>query len=77
LRICLSCPLHGVGNLVGVAPLGRRFASHPDLQGLRRWVLGTRDAHGLYQKFGFTPLKRPEIFMEIVNPDVYRAAKQR
>jgi GNAT superfamily N-acetyltransferase len=51
--------------------------SHPELQGLRRWVLGTRDAHGLYRRFGFTPLKRPEIFMEIVNPDVYRAGKRR
>jgi GNAT superfamily N-acetyltransferase len=51
--------------------------SHPELQGLRRWLLGTRDAHGLYQRFGFTPLKRPEIFMEIVNPDVYRSAKHR
>lgn len=51
--------------------------SHPDLQGLRRWVLGTRDAHGLYQKFGFTPLKRPEIFMEIHNPGVYRTNKGR
>lgn len=51
--------------------------SHPDLQGLRRWLLGTRDAHGLYRQFGFTPLKRPEIFMEIHNPDVYRAGKGR
>jgi GNAT superfamily N-acetyltransferase len=49
--------------------------SHPDLQGLRRWVLGTRDAHGLYQKFGFTPLKRPEVFMELHNPGVYRTNK--
>jgi GNAT superfamily N-acetyltransferase len=44
---------------------------HPDLQGLRRWVLATRDAHGLYKQFGFTPLKRPEVFMERHNPDVY------
>jgi GNAT superfamily N-acetyltransferase len=51
--------------------------SHPELQGLRRWVLATRDAHGLYRQFGFTPLKRPEIFMEIVNRDVYRAGKGR
>jgi GNAT superfamily N-acetyltransferase len=51
--------------------------SHPELQGLRRWLLGTRDAHGLYHQFGFTPLKRPEIFMEIHVPDVYRSAKQR
>jgi GNAT superfamily N-acetyltransferase len=50
--------------------------SHPDLGGLRRWLLGTRDAHGLYRHFGFTPLKRPEIFMEIINPDVYRGGKQ-
>lgn len=45
--------------------------SHPDLQGLRRWVLATRDAHGLYRQFGFTPLKRPEVFMERHDPDVY------
>jgi hypothetical protein len=50
--------------------------SHPDL-GLRRWVLGTRDAHGLYGQFGFRPLKRPEIFMELTNPDVYRGGKGR
>ena len=47
--------------------------SHSELQGLRRWVLATRDAHGLYEKFGFTPLKRPEIFMERHNPNVYGA----
>jgi GNAT superfamily N-acetyltransferase len=46
--------------------------SHPDLQGLRRWMLATRDAHGLYERFGFTPLKRPETFMEKHDPDVYR-----
>jgi GNAT superfamily N-acetyltransferase len=44
---------------------------HPDLQGLRRIVLGTRDAHGLYERFGFTPLASPERFMEICRPDVY------
>jgi GNAT superfamily N-acetyltransferase len=47
--------------------------SHPELQGLRRWLLATRDAHGLYAKFGFTALKRPEIFMERHNPNVYGA----
>ena len=47
--------------------------SHPELQGLRRWMLATRDAHGLYEKFGFTPLKKPEVFMERHNPDVYDA----
>lgn len=45
--------------------------SHPRLQGLRRWILATQDAHGLYEKFGFTPLKKPELFMERHNPDVY------
>ncbi len=44
---------------------------HPELQGLRRWILATRDAHGLYEKFGFTPLKAPEFFMERHDPDVY------
>ena len=33
--------------------------AHPDLQGLRRWSLGTRDAHGLYAQFGFEPLADP------------------
>jgi hypothetical protein len=38
--------------------------AHPDLQGLRRWVLVTRDAHGLYRKFGFVPIASPADFME-------------
>ena len=52
--------------------------SHPRLQDLRRWLLATRDAHGLYEKFGFTPLRKPEILMERHDPDVYlrRAARQ-
>jgi GNAT superfamily N-acetyltransferase len=49
------------------------ITSHSELQGLRRWILATRDAHGLYEKFGFTSLKRPEIFMERHNPNVYGA----
>ncbi|MFL5307276.1 MAG: GNAT family N-acetyltransferase [Polyangia bacterium] len=49
------------------------ISAHPDLQGLRRWMLATRDAHGLYAKFGFRPLARPELFMEIHRPDVYGA----
>lgn len=47
--------------------------SHSELQGLRRWILATRDAHGLYEKFGFSPLGKPEIFMERHDPDVYGA----
>ena len=44
---------------------------HEDLQGLRRFVLATRDAHGLYRQFGFTPLTNPSVMMEILRPDVY------
>ena len=38
--------------------------SHPDLRGLRRWMLATADAHGLYRRHGFSQLASPEIFME-------------
>ena len=38
--------------------------AHPDLQGFRRWVLSTKDAHGVYEKFGFIKLHRPERWME-------------
>jgi GNAT superfamily N-acetyltransferase len=46
---------------------------HPDLQGLRRMLLGTRDAHGLYAPFGFTPLAEPGRFQEIFRPNIYRS----
>jgi GNAT superfamily N-acetyltransferase len=46
--------------------------SHPELQGLRRWILATRDAHGLYARNGFVPLPRPERWMVIHDPEVYR-----
>ncbi|MGA2694899.1 MAG: GNAT family N-acetyltransferase [Terriglobales bacterium] len=46
--------------------------SHPKLQNLRRWTLLTLDAHGLYAKFGFTPITKPERYMELHNPDVYK-----
>jgi len=49
--------------------------AHPHLQGLRRFLLATRDAHGLYEKFGFVPLARPEIFMEINRPGLYLASQ--
>jgi predicted GNAT family acetyltransferase len=50
--------------------------AHPELQGLRVWILVTRDAHDLYKKFGFLPLGRPEGYMERRTPDVYRVAQQ-
>jgi GNAT superfamily N-acetyltransferase len=49
---------------------------HPDLQGLRRWMLGTRDAHGLYRQFGFTAPADPGIWMEIHDPHVYRRGSE-
>jgi GNAT superfamily N-acetyltransferase len=45
---------------------------HPALQGLRRFILATRDAHGLYRQFGFRALSKPEVIMEILRPDIYR-----
>jgi GNAT superfamily N-acetyltransferase len=42
--------------------------AHPELQGFRRWVLATKDAHGLYHQYGFTELLRPERWMERHDP---------
>jgi GNAT superfamily N-acetyltransferase len=46
--------------------------THPALQGLRRVLLATKDAHAVYARCGFGPLARPERFMEINHPDIYR-----
>lgn len=48
-----------------------RVIAHPELQGLRRWLLLTSDAHGLYSQFGFTPLDAPARFMEIARPNIH------
>ncbi len=48
---------------------------HPDLQGLRRWMLATLDAHWLYEKHDFVALKHPEWFMEIAKPELYQEEK--
>jgi GNAT superfamily N-acetyltransferase len=48
------------------------IVQHPELQGLRRWILATADAHPLYEQFGFKPLSKPERFMEKHDPDVYQ-----
>jgi GNAT superfamily N-acetyltransferase len=48
------------------------IADYPELQGLRRWLLLTRDAHGLYRKTGFTEPKDPERYMEKSFPDIYK-----
>jgi len=49
------------------------IVAHPELQGLRRTLLATADAHGLYQRYGYTALQHPDRFMEIHKPDVYAA----
>ena len=45
--------------------------AHPDLQGLRRFLLATRDAHELYRQFGFKELAHPSRLMEVLDLDVY------
>lgn len=48
---------------------------HPNLQGLRRWILLTDTAEWLYKKFGFTELPNPEFYMEKHNPNIYSKIK--
>ena len=56
----------GLSKLLIDAVLG-----HPEVQHLRRWMLGTRDAHDLYRQFGFTPLDEPLRWMELADPEAY------
>ena len=58
---------HGLSKM-----LMKTIHEHPELQGLRRWMLATADAHGLYSQFDWKPLAAPERFMERHNPDVYK-----
>jgi GNAT superfamily N-acetyltransferase len=51
--------------------LVEQIQAHPDLQGLRRFLLATADAQGLYAQFGFKPLSAPDRMMEIRDPDPY------
>jgi hypothetical protein len=51
-------------------------SNHPDLQGLRRWELLTRDAHRLYARYGFSPLAHPERHMEISRPNIYQPPEE-
>jgi N-acetylglutamate synthase-like GNAT family acetyltransferase len=50
---------------------------HPNLQGLRRWILLTSTADWLYEKYGFTKLPKPELYMELFDPNVYKTDKQK
>jgi GNAT superfamily N-acetyltransferase len=58
------------GNGLGKFLMGA-ILEHPDLQGLRRWILATKDAHGLYEKFEFFALRHPERWMEKTAPNAY------
>lgn len=51
--------------------LMQAMVDHPQLQGLRRWLLATRDAHGLYEQYEFASLRHPERWMERTAPDAY------
>jgi len=48
--------------------------SHPNLQGLRRWILLTSTADWLYEKYGFTKLPKPELYMELFDTNIYKTA---
>jgi GNAT superfamily N-acetyltransferase len=63
------------GRGVGRMLIGRILA-HRDLQGLRRILLATKDAHGLYASFGFKPLTQPKRYMTIAFPGVYQKKKR-
>lgn len=58
---------HGIGK-----NLMQFILDHPDLQGLRRFTLATKDAHSLYAQFGFHAPKFPDRLMEIHRPEVYK-----
>lgn len=64
--VCAATRGQGAGKALIGAIMG-----HPELQGLRRWMLATRDAHDLYARYGFTPLENPERLMARLDPDVY------
>jgi GNAT superfamily N-acetyltransferase len=56
----------GIGKM-----LMKRIMEDPSLQGLRRFMLGTKDAHGLYRQYGFSSPMFPDRLMEILKPDIY------
>jgi hypothetical protein len=59
--------VRGQGGKVSIEAV----TAHPDLQGLRRRMLGARDAHGLYAQYGFTPIANPERLMQRYDPEIY------
>ena len=57
--------------------LMRCVLAHPELQELRRWLLASTSARGLYARIGFGPLPAPERYMEIADRDVHRRQRER
>ena len=67
--VFIAVPYRGKGLskwLVG------EIMNHPDLQHLRRWMLHTKDAHGLYEQLGWTAAAKPETYLEIYHPNIYQ-----
>jgi N-acetylglutamate synthase-like GNAT family acetyltransferase len=58
---------HGLGKW-----LIHNIRNHTELQGLRRWLLATKDAHSLYAQFGFVPFAEPNLWMEIKTPYIIK-----
>jgi N-acetylglutamate synthase-like GNAT family acetyltransferase len=52
----------------------QQIIDHSQLQGLRRIMLATKDAHGLYEQYGFTALTDNKMFMQLCTPDIYTQA---
>jgi N-acetylglutamate synthase-like GNAT family acetyltransferase len=67
--VFIQAPFQGQGY---AKILMAAIKAHPQLQGLRRWMLMTRDAHNLYAQFGFTALANPTRAMEINHPTLYQ-----
>ena len=64
--VCADTRGQGAGKALVSA-----IMEHPELQNLRRWMLATRDAHGLYAQYGFSALENPERLMARLDPDIY------
>jgi len=65
-------PPHGGKGLARA--MVQALRAHPELQGLRRWLLATKDAHGVYEPLGFEPIAAPERYMEIKLANPYGRA---
>ena len=63
---CLIRSGQGISKLIM-----QNVSNHPDLQGLRRFMLATKDAHSLYTQFGFHSVDNPESLMQIWQPNIY------